>query len=138
MVCFEPLLLAGYLLTLQPNATHVSRLDAPLIEMQSCERGVGLDARAATSGVFGLMGQYGFQWQSGDWSYTLIPKAGLGYHDVMLLEQQSKLNFSLDAQFLIGYKSGRVGLEYWHMSNAGLGDRNAGLDVFAATFGWKF
>lgn len=138
MLCLEPLVLAGYMFMALPHRTNGANLNAPLVEVQSCDRGFGLDARAATSGVFGLMGQYGFQWQSGDWSYTLIPKAGLGYHDVMLLEQQSKLNFSLDAQFLVGYKSGRVGLEYWHMSNAGLGDRNAGLDLLAVTLGWKF
>jgi hypothetical protein len=62
----------------------------------------------------------------------------LAYHDVRVLEQQSKGNFSLSTQALVGYKQYRIGIEYWHQSNAGLGTHNAGIDVLALTTGWRF
>lgn len=138
MFCLAPVLLTGYLFMAQ---THVTDLHGPMIEMQTCDRGLGLDLKAASTSAAGLYAidlQYGWKWRIGDFSFGLLPKAGLGYHDVQLYEEQSKGTFSVGGQFLLGYKQGRIGLEYWHMSNAGLGHQNWGLETIAVMGGWSF
>lgn len=138
MFCLEPLIMAGYLFMANPNRVNGANLNAPMLEVQSCERGVGVGLKAAQSGVYALEAQYGFQLKLGSLSIGLVPKAGVGYQDVLTLEQQSKTNFSLGTQVLLGYDHYRIGAEWWHISNAGTGERNAGLDMFAITAGWAF
>ena len=138
MFCLEPLIMAGYLFMANPHRENGANLNAPLMEMQTCEEGIGVGMKAAQSGVYALEAQYGLKGHLGPLSVGLIPKFGVGYQDVLTLEQQSKTNFSLGAQFLMGYEKARVGLEWWHMSNAGSGERNAGLDLIMVTAGWAF
>lgn len=138
MFCLEPLILAGYMFMANPHRVNGANLNAPMVEVQSCERGVGVGLKASQSGVYALEAQYGFQWKPGPLTFGFIPKAGVGYHDVLTLEQTSKTNFSLGTQFLMGYDHYRVGAEWWHMSNAGTGERNAGFDIFVLTAGWAF
>jgi len=138
MMCFAPVLLAGYLMTLHPNSWHVSSFDGALVEVQTCDRGLGLDLKASTAGIGSLSLQYGLQMAAGNWSFTFTPKAGVGYFDHAVPELSSQVNFSLGAQVLVGYRRARVAFEYWHQSNAYLGDVNAGLDMLAFTGGWQF
>lgn len=137
-LCLAPVLLIGHLFTLHPNPSHTSRLDGTMIEVQTCDRGIGLDVKATDSGLYGLNAQYGFQWRDGPFSVTLTPQAGGAYHDVQRPEETSKLTFGLGGQLSLGYGSARVAVEYWHNSNAGLGHQNAGFDMIGILGGWSF
>ena len=137
-MCFAPLVLVGYLMTMQPNQWHVSEFSGALLQAQTCDTGLGLAVKASPAGIGSLDVQYGWQFTHDEWALTLSPKAGVGYLDHHVPELTSHVNFSLGAQILIGYGSARMAVEYWHQSNAGLGDHNAGLDMLAISGGWRF
>lgn len=138
MPCFEPLLLAGWLLTQNLAGGPTTNLDAGVLEVQTCERGLGLDLKASSSGLYGLAAQYGLSTTSHGWTVTLTPKAGLAYVDHRVAEQDSRGNFEVGAQLLIGRDRWRIGVEYWHLSNAYLGQPNAGLDLVMVQLGWTW
>jgi hypothetical protein len=138
MFCMAPLILAGYLLTLHPNASHVTSFDEPMLEAQTCESGAGLDAKITASGLSSLQAQYGFAFTGEQWRLILTPKAGGALLPHHVPELTSPLNFSLGFQTTLGYEQGRLSLEYWHQSNAHLGSSNAGLDLIALMGGWSF
>ena len=116
----------------------MSRLDAPVVEYQTCERGPGFDLKAAASGVYGAHFQYGVGMVEAPYTLTVTPKLGVGFLDHAVPELSTTTNFSLGLQALMGYGNARVGLEYWHLSNAGLGSVNAGLDMLVLQAGWVF
>jgi hypothetical protein len=138
-MCLEPLLLAGWLLTQTlSGSVPKTNLDAGVLEVQTCERGIGLDLKASTSGLYGLAVQYGLSTTLGGWTITLTPKAGLAYVDHRIWEERSPGNFEAGGQLLIGRNRWRIGAEYWHISNAYLGRPNYGLDLVMLQGGWIF
>lgn len=137
-MCFSTLILAGYLITLYPNAAHVSNFDGPTLHAYTCEHGLGANLKLSPQGIGSLGVHYGLTHQDGDWSVSFIPQFGAGYVTQPVPEVQSQINFDLTASFVLGYKQSRVAVEYIHQSNAGLGDRNAGLDIVAVMGGMSF
>jgi len=140
MLCFAPLVLIGYALTMEMQQTrHPSTVDGTVIEAQTCETGLGLDAKASNAGLYGLGLQYGLRLlEVGDWILTALPKAGLSYTDRPRHELPMTYQFEVGGQVLLGYDRYRVGLEYWHLSNAGLTPHNLGLDMLIIQTGWRF
>lgn len=138
MFCVMPVILLGYLLTIQTAWHHVSTMDAPMLEVQTCETGLGAAASVSASGLAGLVGQYGLQWTHGDWSATLQPKAGLSHAMQPVYELPAQTQFQLGLGLLVGYQRWRIGLAYQHLSNAGLASPNIGLDLLALQTGWAF
>lgn len=106
--------------------------------VQTCETGIAAAANVSASGLAGLVGQYGWQWRSGDWSATIQPKAGLSHAMQPVYELPSQTQFQLGMGVLVGYQQWRVGLEYQHLSNAGLASPNIGLDLLVLQTGWVF
>ena len=139
-MCFAPLVLIGYLFTLQPNSAHTTNLNSTLLEYQTCEQGPGLDVKASVSGVYAASAQYGFSIvnHENSMSFTLTPKVGVGWLDRPVPELSTTVNFSLGLQLLARYEWATVSTEYWHLSNAGLGSVNAGLDMIALMGGISF
>lgn len=138
LLCLEPLVLAGYLLTVQPNRSHTTNADGGVFHVQSCERGVGLHAKAATSGLYAAGIHYGFQGRVGDWTATVQPFVGVSYADHAVRELPQRTQFECGATVLVGYRQARVAVEYWHLSNAGMTRPNIGLDLVAVSAGWVF
>ena len=139
MICFAPLILAGYMLTLQPNQYHTSNVDGASVEVQSCEVGLGAHVKAVSSGLLGAGLHWGWQVvQEGPWSLTVQPKAGLSYTTTPRWELPATGQFELGLGVLVGYEDWRVGVEYWHLSNAGLAKPNIGLDMVGLTVGQRF
>jgi len=128
----------GSLLTLHTNHSHVSNFNGAVLESQTCERGLGADLKASTSGLFSLAAQYGIPLADGPLQLTLTPKLGIGYVARPVPEETSQTNFSLGADLIAGYGDARVSAGYWHMSNANLGARNAGIDLLTVMVGWRF
>lgn len=141
-MCLAPLILAGMLLTQDFNTTHNVRpktdFNGAMIEAQTCERGAGLDLKASASGLYGLALQYGAGLDVHGWSITLTPKAGLAYVNRHTWEEAHPFNFEVGAQLLIGRDRWRVGVEYWHISNAYTSRPNHGIDTIAIQTGWTF
>ena len=140
LACFIPVVLIGHILTLQPNTSHTSSVDGTHIEVQSCERGLGVSGRAAPgSGLWGVGGQYGVKiYDDNDWTTTFLTKVGVSYSDRPYPELPMRTQFELGAQLLLGYQQLRVGVEWWHLSNAGLVSSNIGLDMLVLQTGWAF
>lgn len=137
-MCFAPILLLGYLLTWQPNASHVTNFDAPYVQVMTCDRGPGLDLKASPN-IGTLQVQYGFPvYDEGPWSLSIIPKAGGAMLAKHVPESQSTVNFALSLQTLVRYERVNLSLEYLHESNAGLGERNAGMDFLGTAVGFSF
>jgi len=139
MFCFAPLVLLGYALTAQTSWHHTDNVNGTVLEVQTCEKGLGLDAKASSAGLFGFGLQYGFTIFEGEkFNFTFLPKAGLSYTSVPHRELPLNGQFEVGGQFLLGYEDFRVGLEYWHLSNAGLQSPNIGLDMLVVQTGWRF
>jgi hypothetical protein len=119
-LCWAPVLLAGYLMStdFHFNASkHKSTVeDASVVSMQTCDRGWGLEAKAATNGLYGASLQYGTKFDFGShYSVTVIPKFGVSYADHPVLELPQRTQFGLGSQVLFGYQQYRVGVELWHL-----------------------
>ena len=140
MFCFAPVVLIGYLLTVNTAWHQTTNVDAPMIEVQTCERQVGLNMKLAPStGLYGTGLQYGFHWDLTDHlGVTLLPKVGISHATKDYKELPLGTQFEVGAQILFGYDRLRIGVEYWHLSNAGLKSPNTGLDMIAVQTGWAF
>lgn len=143
-MCLAPVVLAGYLMTTNIHVrTDVKEKtgvnDAAMIEVQTCETGLGFEAKAATNGLYGAGLQYGFSKTFGDdYRITFTPKAGFSYTDHTVYELPQDFQFGIGAQVLFGYKQFRVGAELWHLSNAGITSPNIGLNLPIIQVGWVF
>lgn len=143
MFCFAPLVLVGFALTMDHNALGHSHktgdANGTVLEVQTCETGLGMDVKASTAGLYGMGLQYGLPLYKGSqWSVTALPKAGLSYTSTPRHELPMQGQFEVGAQLLVGYDAFRVGLEYWHLSNAGVHSPNIGLDMLVLQTGWRF
>lgn len=137
-LCLAPLLLMGYAFPVILPWHEKRDIAAPMVEVQTCERGLGAHAKVSTAGLYGLGLHYGFNKTWGDWSATLSPHAGLSYADHPIETLPLRKQFELGLQAIIGFKQARIGLEYWHLSNAGLKQPNIGLDLWIVQVGWTF
>jgi hypothetical protein len=147
-VCLAPVILIGYLSHIQvasPVLKNSTFENATMIEVQTCDKGIGFEAKAATNGLYGAGFQYGFKFEPVEkFSITVTPKFGMSYVDHPVRELPQRTQFGLGGQVLFGYENFRVGLEWWHMSNgSALGlnateKKNIGLDLIAIQTGWVF
>jgi hypothetical protein len=138
MMMWCPLLLIGYAFPVILPWHQKRDIAAPMIEVQTCERGFGAHVKASGAGLYGLGLHYGLNKTWGDWSATIQPHAGLSYADHPIETLPLRKQFELGAELHLGYKQARVGLSYWHLSNAGLRQPNIGLDMFIIQAGWAF
>ena len=125
--------------TLQPNASHTTSIDANVVEVQSCEQGLGAHIRATDKGLYTGGLQYGFTWPLyNGWLVTLLPRVGLSYITHNVPELPLRGQFELGVQALLGREHWRVGIEYMHYSNAGLREPNIGMDFAGVVVGGVF
>lgn len=138
MLCLEPLLLAGYLLTVPTNHYHRTNIDAPLVEVQTCERGLGAHVKATTSNVYMGGFHYGLQHQTGEYTFTFQSFGGVSYTAEPVHELPQQTQFEVGAKLMAGIGNMRVAIEYLHMSNAHMEQPNIGLDLIVLQTGWAF
>lgn len=150
-MCLAPVVLMGYIaLTDIQSRKFQSTVDnGAIIEVQSCEKGLGFDVKAATNGLYGANLQYGLQYKpTEDTSITFTPKLGISYVDHPVRELPQRTQFGLGGALTFGYEKARISVEYWHLSNGkdlGLAvtdkaqdSPNIGLDMIAIMGGWAF
>jgi hypothetical protein len=138
MFCLEPLLLAGYLLTVPVNHYHTTNIDSPIVEIQTCERGLGAHVKAATSNVYMGGVHYGLQYQVDEYTLTVQPFTGLSYAANPIHELPQQTQFEVGVKLMAGIGKARVAIEYLHLSNAHMEQPNIGLDLIALQTGWRF
>lgn len=138
MLCLSPLLFVGYLVTVHPNVSHTTIIQEPILQLLTCDRGWGLDLKVTASAMTGLSAHYGWKWEHAHWSWGLLPKVGVAQLPHAVPELASTTNFSTGMQVWVGYQTWRMGVEYWHQSNAGFGTPNVGLDLLVFTGGLQF
>lgn len=147
-MCLTPLVLLGVLAATSLHTdvspkTQATTGQGAIIEVMTCDKGWGLDAKASTNGLYAVDLQYGFKTDT-KVSVGFIPKLGISYVDHPVKELPQRTQFSLGAQFLVGYESYRVGIEYWHLSNgSALGlnvapEPNIGMDMISVQVGKTF
>jgi lipid A 3-O-deacylase PagL len=137
-MCFAPLILLGALVAVQTPWHQTTPVSSPVVEVQTCETGFGVDAKASSAGFYGLGGQYGWQWKQDNYSLGLLPKAGISFVDHTEPALPLGTQFEVGLQGLAGYDHWRLGLEYWHLSNAGLKYPNIGMDFLVMQVGWAY
>lgn len=128
-MCLEPLLLAGYLFTLATDPHRTTNFNDPVVEVQTCERKLGGFVQGSMSGLYAGGLQYGMRYKKEELSITLTPKIGISYVDHPVYELPQRTQFSVGSLLLFGYEDMRIGIEYWHMSNAGMTYPNIGVDT---------
>ena len=138
MLCLAPIIMVGYAFTIQTDWHQTTDVSAPIVELQSCESGLGLHGKLSTDGLYAGGVHYGFTGQWGDWSLTAQPHVGLSYADHPIPELPMRTQFEVGAEVLAGYGDFRVSIGYWHLSNAGLEAPNTGLDMLTLQTGWRF
>lgn len=141
-ICTSVLVLVGYAFTINPfQHKDVTNMDSPIAQIMSCDRGFGIEAKISSKLVGGGF-QYAFKKEIGDFSVSLIPKAGFTGALEDVKELPMEIQFGIGAQLLVGYKDFRLGIEEWHASNARLhhtkSSPNLGTDLVLVTGGWAF
>jgi hypothetical protein len=139
-MCLAPLILMGHMLTIETPWHQVQKKDdGQVIEAMTCDKGLGFDVKASTSGYYGFGLQYGFKHEFNEnWAVSFLPKAGLSYVDHTVYELPQRAQFEVGAQALVEYKRMVMGVEYWHLSNAGMTQPNIGMDFLILQTGWRF
>lgn len=138
MLCLAPVVLLGAALTIQTAWHRTQSVDGALLEVQTCESGLGAHVKASTAGLYAMGLHYGLTTTAGPWSLTLSPHAGLSYADRPIDALPLRSQFELGLQVLAGYERARIGLAYWHLSNAGLREPNIGVDLLILQTGFTF
>jgi len=139
MFCLAPVILLAYALTMQTAAGTNSNVNGYVAEVQTCSRGLGIDVKASTAGLYGLGLQYGIPIVTVHGvTLTVLPKAGLSGSSEPRRELPMGGQFEVGAQALLEYHKFVIGLEYWHLSNGGLKSPNIGLDLLLFQTGYKF
>lgn len=152
-LCLAPVVLMGYVAATDLHliqSKHKTTVDnAAILEVQSCEKGLGIDVKAATNGLYGVNVQYGVQYRPTEQtSITFQPKFGMSYVDHPVVELPQRMQFGLGAALMFGYRDVRMSAELWHLSNGkALGlevtdkahtSPNIGVNMIAVMTGWVF
>lgn len=136
-LCLSPALFFGGLATLSPNSAHVSNFDGAFVEVQSCPRGFGVHGFASSSGLFAGGIQYGLEIPVTDRaSVTFQPRFGASHttrQDIPELPLTTQ--FWTGAAVFLSRDGYHLGAMWGHASNAGLHERNAGVDVVGGFVG---
>lgn len=136
---FKPVLLGLWLLTLQPNSSHVTDLNGPAIELQTSATGWGAHAMLSSRAIMGAGVHYGFAWALTDRLAVIAqPFAGVSHTFTPVRELPLGTQFEVGLTLMARYGHGFAGAKYWHASCAWFCDRNPGVDVVGPLFGFTF
>jgi hypothetical protein len=145
--CLGLIVLTGAMLPLSTD-WHPSYLDhSPMIEIHTCNTGLGAHARAARNGIYTAGVDYGFTQEYKGFEFSLIPQVGLSYVDHDSRNLPARTQYEVGAQAMVCYDHYCSAIGYIHLSNGramGLcwsGDRcrpNVGEDLLTLTTGYRF
>lgn len=137
--CLAPIVIAGALLTLHPNASHTADRDAAYLEVQSCRNGLGAHALASTTEFYAGGIQYGATLAlSNSVALTLQPFFGGSYTARPERQLPMSAQFWTGANLSLSYERWSIGAKWGHASNAGLKSPNIGIDWVGVFVGREF
>ena len=141
-IVIAPVALVGYAMAtdFHFNTTkhETSISDSVSVGLMTSETGLGAGVKATSNGLYGIDLQYGLTWKGEQWSLSFIPKLGFSATSNPVKELPQDVQFGLGAQVLVGYGKARMGLELWHLSNAGVTAPNIGLNLPIIQVGYAF
>jgi len=137
--CVAPILMAGALFTLHPNASHTANRDAAYLEVQSCRNGLGAHALASTTEFYAGGIQYGVAFAVSD-AVTVTLQPFVGGSVTTRTERQLPLGaqFETGVNAIVSYGGWSIGAKWLHASNAGLKSPNIGVDWLGVFVGRQF
>jgi hypothetical protein len=140
-MCLAPLVLVGFLQTIQTSWHSSKDISGGMAEVQTCKDGLGV--RLAFSDQMVQIGpQYGYSWAlTGKWSIIAKANGGWGYsntiHPTTGVRQVTKFNGGLSLSVM--YAPYVVQVSYQHMSNGrGIDPTNHGVDLITTGVGYAF
>lgn len=139
LICLAPMLVAGALFTLHPNASHTADRDAAYLELQSCRNGLGAHVLASTADFYAGGIQYGATVAVSDSvAVTLQPFFGGSYTARPERQLPMSAQFWTGVNLMVSYRSWSIGAKWGHASNAGLKSPNIGVDWVGVLVGREF
>jgi hypothetical protein len=118
-----------------------------MVELHTCNTGLGAHVRAARNGIYTAGVDYGFTKEYKGFEFSVIPQAGISYVDHPERNLPARAQYELGIQAMVCYSHYCSAIGYLHMSNGNAlgicwsGDRcrpNVGEDVITVTWGPKF
>jgi hypothetical protein len=117
MLCLTPIILIGAMLPISTD-WHTSQLDhSPMLELHTCNTGLGLHARAARNGLYTAGVDYGFTREYKGFEFSVMPQTGLSYVDHPSANLPARTQYELGVQAMVCYDHYCSALGYLHMSN---------------------
>jgi hypothetical protein len=146
-LCLAPIILVGAMLPISTEWHHSTLDHSPVVEVHTCNTGLGAHARAARNGLYTAGIDYGFTKAYKGFEFSAIPQIGLSYIDHDVRNLPARTQYELGAQAMVCYSHYCSALGWIHLSNGNAlgmcwsGDRckpNYGEDVVTLTTGLKF
>jgi hypothetical protein len=141
MLCLAPILLLGYVTTIQTPWHTSAEMHPMMAQIQTCKDRLGLHLKVgAEPWVAGGL-HYGFTWPiAQNMEFTIQPQMGFSYSNTHHPTQGRQVTkFEAGLAFMLTYNRTVVSLEYTHMSNGkGVDPTNAGVDLWAIQVGYRF
>ena len=141
MICWAPLLLAGYFFGIETPWHHQADISGMYAEAQTCRDGLGAHVKAGQGAWVAGGIHYGFTWDLGNaWALTVQPAIGLSYSNTFNPNGYRQITrFEVGTGVLVSKGDWIVGGEYLHQSNGeGWEPTNVGLDGVGVKVGRRF
>jgi hypothetical protein len=142
MICWAPLLLAGYFFGIETPWHHQADISGMYAEVQTCRDGFGTHLKAGQGAWVAGGIHYGATWDLGnEWALTVQPAVGLSYFNNHhpLNGQRQIGRFEVGVGVLVSKGKFVVGGELLHQSNGeGWKPTNVGIDGVGLKAGWTF
>lgn len=141
-LCFAPIVLAGFVMGIHNpyKDGHIAHLDSPMAEVLTCNQGLGAHATLAPhTGLYSAGLQYSLEFPIvAGVKGRLIPMVGISHDTRHYRELPLHTQFEVGGEVHLAYGEYTLALKYWHLSNAGLRDKNLGLDMGALLVGYSY
>ena len=141
MICFAPLLMAGYFMGITTPWHHQANVSGAYAEVQTCRDGLGAHLKAGEGEWVAGGVHYGLTKEFGDgWAITVQPAFGLSYFNNFNPNGYRQVGrFEVGLGVLVSKGRFVVGTEYLHQSNgSGFKPTNVGIDGAGVKVGWTF
>lgn len=141
MICWAPVLLAGYFMGVETSWHHQADVSGVYAEVQTCRDGLGAHAKVGSGEWVAGGVQYGWSKPLGSgFELTIQPAVGLSYFNYIHPNGYRQIGrFEVGLGVLVSKGKWIGGVEYLHMSNGtGWNPANVGVDGVGFKVGQMF
>ena len=141
MICWAPVLFAGYFIGIQTPWHSQADVSGVYAEAQTCRDGIGAHVKGGAGEWVAGGIHYGLtkEFKNG-WALTLQPAVGLSYFNNIHPNGYRQIGrFEVGVGVLVSKGELIAGVEYLHQSNGeGWNPTNVGVDGVGIKTGWRF